>query len=156
MAAAVAAPAGRFAQRIGHEKVVAAGTLIVFTGYFFLSFLINETPHYATHYLPITIYTGIGVGLCISTISSSATAFLPQSRFAMGSALNNTFRQIGAALGVAVVSSILLASANSDSSHGFVVAWRLMSIVILFSGVSMLVIYRPPRTEDLIASSSTI
>ena len=99
------------------------------------------------------VYTGIGVGLCISTISSAATAFLPQPRFAMGSALNNTARQIGAALGVALVSSILVSAlANDDYLSGFHLAWRTTSVIILFSGLAMLILFRRPTQEQLDAA----
>ena len=151
MAAIVAAPAGRLAQRVGHGKVVAAGAVILCTGNLLLSFWITETPNYLTRYFPVMVYTGIGVGLCISTISSSATAFLPQTKFAMGSALNNTARQIGAALGVALVSSMLVSSlARDEYLDGFHMAWRLTSLVILISGTAMLALYRRPTSEQLL------
>ena len=150
MAALVAAPAGRLAQRIGHGRVVAAGAVILCSGNLFLSYWITNEPHYLTHYLPIMIYTGFGVGLCISTISSAATAFLPQTRFAMGSALNNTARQIGAALGVALVSSILVSAlAKNDYINGFHTAWKLTSFVILLAGATMLVLFRRPTDEQV-------
>ena len=154
MAAIVAAPAGRLAQRIGHGKVVATGAVILCSGNLFLSYWITDTPNYLTHYLPVMVYTGIGVGLCISTISSSATAFLPQPKFAMGSALNNTARQIGAALGVALVSSILVSAlARNDYLSGFHTAWRLTSFVILLSGAAMLMLFRRPTDEQLHAAT---
>jgi EmrB/QacA subfamily drug resistance transporter len=150
MAAIVAAPAGRLAQRIGHGKVVATGAVILCSGNLFLSYWITESPNYITHYLPVMLYTGVGVGLCISTISSSATAFLPQPKFAMGSALNNTARQIGAALGVALVSSILVSAlGRNDYLSGFHTAWRLTSLVILLSGASMLILFRQPTKEQV-------
>jgi EmrB/QacA subfamily drug resistance transporter len=155
MAAIVAAPAGRLAQRVGHGKVVATGAVILCSGNLFLSYWITETPNYLTHYLPVMVYTGIGVGLCISTISSAATAFLPQPRFAMGSALNNTARQIGAALGVALVSSILVSAlANDDYLSGFHLAWRTTSVIIMFSGLAMLILFRKPTQEQLEAAHS--
>ncbi|NDE72227.1 MAG: hypothetical protein EB054_05985 [Actinobacteria bacterium] len=100
------------------------------------------------------VYTGIGVGLCISTISSSATAFLPQPKFAMGSALNNTARQIGAALGVALVSAILVSAlARNDYLNGFHTAWRLTSFIILLSGAAMLTLFRKPTQQQLESAS---
>ena len=154
MAALVAAPAGRLAQRVGHGKVVAAGAVILCSGNLFLSYWITNEPNYLTHYLPVMIYTGIGVGLCISTISSSATAFLPQTKFAMGSALNNTARQIGAALGVALVSSILVSAlARNDYLAGFHTAWRMTSLVILVSGIAMLVLFRRPNEHQTALAS---
>ncbi len=149
-AAIVAAPAGKLANRIGHGRVVAIGTLIMSSGMLWMSSQIQPEVHYWDLYFPTVIFTGLGVGLCISTISSSATAFLPQPKFAMGSALNNTARQIGAALGVALVSSMLVAATNDGHiTTGFHHAWQLMSPVILLSGVTMLVLFRRPTAEQL-------
>jgi EmrB/QacA subfamily drug resistance transporter len=149
-AAFVAAPAGKLANRIGHGKVVAAGALIMSIGIGWMNFFISPEIHYWDFYFPTMVVTGIGVGLCISTISSSATAFLPQPRFAMGSALNNTSRQIGAALGIALVSSLLVAATKTDDpTSGFHAAWTLMTGVILLSGIAMLTLFRRPTAEQL-------
>ena len=149
-AAFVAAPAGKLANRIGHGKVVAAGALIMSLGIGWMNFFITPEIHYWDFYFPTMVVTGIGVGLCISTISSSATAFLPQPRFAMGSALNNTSRQIGAALGIALVSSLLVAATKTDDpTSGFHAAWTLMTGVILLSGLAMLTLFRRPTTDQL-------
>ena len=149
-AAFVAAPAGKLANRIGHGKVVAAGALIMSLGIGWMNFFITPEIHYWDFYFPTMVGTGIGVGLCISTISSSATAFLPQPRFAMGSALNNTSRQIGAALGIALVSSLLVAATKTDDpTSGFHAAWTLMTGVILLSGLAMLTLFRRPTTDQL-------
>ena len=149
-AAFVAAPAGKLANRIGHGKVVAAGALIMSLGIGWMNFFITPEIHYWDFYFPTMVVTGIGVGLCISTISSSATAFLPQPRFAMGSALNNTSRQIGAALGIALVSSLLVAATKTDDpTSGFHAAWTLMTGVILLSGLAMVTLFRRPTTDQL-------
>ncbi|MGA0874305.1 MAG: MFS transporter [Ilumatobacteraceae bacterium] len=149
-AAFVAAPAGKLANRIGHGKVVAVGALIMSLGIGWMNFFITPEIHYWDFYFPTMVVTGIGVGLCISTISSSATAFLPQPRFAMGSALNNTSRQIGAALGIALVSSLLVAATKTDDpTNGFHAAWTLMTGVILLSGLAMLTLFRRPTTDQL-------
>jgi hypothetical protein len=155
MAAIVAAPAGKAAQKFGHGKVVALGGFIICTGNLLLSATIPETPSYLAHYLPIMLYTGVGVGLCISTISSAATAFLPRTQFAMGSALNNTIRQVGAALGVALVSSLLLTATNSgDPISGFHRSWIMTSVIILLAGLAMLAFFRRPSTDQLSAADS--
>ncbi|MFM7337644.1 MAG: MFS transporter [Actinomycetota bacterium] len=153
-AAIVAAPAGKLANRIGHGKVVGAGALIMAVGIGWLNHQIQVEAHYWDFYFPTMVFIGVGVGLCISTISSSATAFLPQPRFAMGSVLNNTSRQIGAALGVALVSSMLVSAAKTDDpTRGYHNAWTLMSAVILVSGVAMLTLFRRPTAEQLAAAS---
>jgi MFS family permease len=152
-AALVAAPAGRVAQRIGHGKVVAVGALLLGSGNLFLSSQLTTEVHYWSLYLPTMIYTGFGVGMCISTISSSATAFLPQPKFAMGSALNNTARQVGAALGVALVSAMLVsASKTADPLQGFHNSWHLTAGIIFASGIAMLVLFRRPTEAQLAAA----
>jgi hypothetical protein len=57
--------------------------------------------------LPMLFVTGAGIGFCISTLSSAASAYLPPTRFAMGSALQSTNRQIAAAIGSSVAISLL-------------------------------------------------
>jgi MFS family permease len=149
-AAIVAAPAGKLGSRIGHGKVVAAGALIMSIGILWMNIQIKPEIHYWDMFFPTIVFVGIGVGLCISTLTSSATAYLPQPRLAMGSALSNTAGQIGAALGVALVSSMLVSAAKTDDPvSGFHHAWFLMSAVILLSGITMLTLYRKPTAEQL-------
>lgn len=153
-AALIAAPAGRLAQRVGHGRVVAVGAIIMSTGILYMNYQITPTPHYWDFYFPTITYIGIGVGFCIATITSSATAYLPQPRFAMGSALNNTARQIGAALGVALVSSMLVAaSKTSDPLRGFHHAWIFISAAVAIAGATMFVLFRRPTVEQLIAAT---
>jgi MFS family permease len=149
-AAIVAAPAGKLGSRIGHGKVVAAGALIMSIGILWMNIQIKPEIHYWDMFFPTIVFVGIGVGMCISTLTSSATAYLPQPKFAMGSALSNTAGQIGAALGVALVSSMLVSAAKTDDPiSGFHNAWYLMSAVILLSGITMITLYRKPTAEQL-------
>jgi EmrB/QacA subfamily drug resistance transporter len=155
MAALVAAPAGRVAQRVGHGRVVAVGAVILATGILAMRLFIAESQSYWVVYFPVMLYVGVGVGLCISTISSAATAYLPQPRFAMGSALNNTSRQVGSALGIALVSSMLVtAEARGDSIAGYRATWTLTALVILAAGTAMLLLFRRPTAEQLAAAAA--
>ncbi len=53
------------------------------------------------------ILTGIGVGLTLPTMMATASASLPPPSFATGSAVINMVRQIGIALGVALLVAVL-------------------------------------------------
>lgn len=118
MAALLAAPMGRMATRYGHARVLMFGSVLLSIGTFGLSHSMGMTPEYLTHYLPWMLITGAGVGCSISTLSSSASAFLPPARFAMGSALNTTSRQVGSALGAALATSLTI------SAMGIVNNWN--------------------------------
>jgi hypothetical protein len=57
--------------------------------------------------LPGLILLGIGAGLAIPSATESVMGSLPAAHTGVGSATNGTFLQIGGALGVAVIGSLL-------------------------------------------------
>jgi MFS family permease len=69
--------------------------------------LLGTEKQYAAVWLPIGILAGIGIGAALTAISNAATAPLPPQRFASGTGLLMTTRQIGGALGIAVLAAIL-------------------------------------------------
>lgn len=166
MAALFAAPMGRLAVRWGHAKVLMVGSVLMSVGTFLLTITMTPTPNYVSDYLPLMILTGIGVGCSMSTLSSSANAFLPPARFAMGSALNTTARQIGSALGAALAASLAapalknatMAIAKNEPITDAMVssydnAWRLMAGIYLFAGLIMLALFRKPTDEQMAAAN---
>ena len=62
-------------------------------------------PHVRGERIPVIV--GVGVGLTLPTIMSSATSELPPENFATGSAVVNMLRQVGLAIGVAVLVAVL-------------------------------------------------
>jgi hypothetical protein len=155
MAAVVAAPAGRAAHRFGHGKVIGLGCLIFATSMLFMNVLMVREPSFWTHFFPFNVISGIGIGLSISTFSSAATAYLPHTRFAMGSALSNTARQVGAALGLAIVGSLLTAAVKSkDVAHGVQQGWTYVSITIFIAGAVMVALFRKPTAEQLVTAAA--
>jgi hypothetical protein len=57
--------------------------------------------------LPGMLMTGIGVGLTLPTFMSTGAASLPSHSFATGSAVVNMLRQVGLAVGVAVLVAVI-------------------------------------------------
>ena len=166
MAALFAAPMGRVAVKWGHARVLMVGAVLLSFGTFMLTITMGPEPAYLTHYLPWMIITGIGVGCSMSTLSSSASAFLPPSRFAMGSALNTTARQVGSALGAALAASLAApAMANfekakmtgveltKDMLSSYYNAWRFMAAIYLLAGIIMIVLFRKPTDEQMAAAN---
>ena len=166
MAALFAAPMGRVAVRWGHARVLMVGSVLLSFGTFMLTITMTPEPNYLTHYLPWMLITGIGVGCSMSTLSSSASAFLPPARFAMGSALNTTARQVGSALGAALAGSlaapamknlVISIKTNQPLTKGLLSsyynAWRVMSAIYLFAGIIMIVLYRKPTPQQMAAAN---
>jgi hypothetical protein len=74
---------------------------------------------YAGDFLPGFIVGGIGVGLVIPTLSGAAAAALPPHRFATGSAVFGMSRQLGSALGVAILVAVVGTPAPADAVDAF-------------------------------------
>ncbi|MEY3132090.1 MAG: hypothetical protein RLZ29_427 [Actinomycetota bacterium] len=161
-AAFVAPFAGKYADRFGHSRVLFVGSVMLAGGTLGLALTLPDSPEYLTHYLPWMLITGVGVGLSISTLSSSATAFLRPAQLAMGSALNNTFRQVGTALGAALslaIAAPTLArvetvrrageSMLNVSTRELHVAWLVNAGIYLAAGIAMIAIFRRPTDAQI-------
>ena len=169
-AAILAAPMGKLAMQWGHARVLMLGASLLSFGTLMFSLNIGPTPNYVGDLLPWIILTGAGVGCSMSTLSAAASAFLPPSRFAMGSALNTTSRQVGSALGAALAGSMVISLSRileraSETRtdpvltpavfNEFDRAWQLMAAIYLLAGIIMIVLYRKP-TEAQMAESANV
>jgi EmrB/QacA subfamily drug resistance transporter len=109
----VAAPlSARLVERVGTKLVVASGLAIVSVALVILSFATATSG-----YLPVLasmLVMGIGMGMTMAPATESIMGSLPRAKAGVGSAVNDTTRQIGGALGVAILGS-LLASAYRSS-----------------------------------------
>src|SRR5436190_718211 len=63
----------------------------------------RPTGNYCRCLLSGQLLTGLGVGLILPTLSSVVGSALPGPRWGSGSSLLNTARQVGSALGIALV-----------------------------------------------------
>jgi EmrB/QacA subfamily drug resistance transporter len=140
--AAISAPiGGRLSDRFGQRVVAVPGGLLFAVGCLLFATRMHATSSYADDFLPATILTGIGVGLSFASFGSAAVAELPPLRFATGGAISNTFRQIGAALGVSTLIAILGTTVGGDL-HVFHRAWGLMALTGALSGLIGLLLGR--------------
>lgn len=126
------AAAGPLIRRFGPGRVITLGCTVFAAGLMWLAAAIGLQPHYVSEMLGGTLLTGIGVGLTLPTLYSTAAAALPPERFATGSAVVSMVRQIGFALGVATLVAVL---GSPTSAHGqlsaFEQAWVVISVLSL-------------------------
>ncbi len=107
VAIAVAAPASVAVRRWGHRAVVVPGALIWALGVAFFATQLGVSPDFIGAWLPGMVILGVGAGLTFPTLSGAAVESVPGPRFAVATSLNAVARQIGAALGVAVLIAIV-------------------------------------------------
>ncbi|TDC22189.1 MFS transporter [Streptomyces sp. 8K308] len=100
----VAGAGGRLLQRVPPWAAVSGGLLLIGVG------VLAQTAISAgsswTVLVPGLVVTGVGVGVAIPVLVSAALAAAPPERAGMASGAVNTFRQLGFALGVAVLGTI--------------------------------------------------
>jgi len=105
--ALVSRPAGKLAARVGYRRVLLVGAVCFAGGMVLYASRAGIAPSYLTRWLPATLVTGLGIGLTFPVLSAAAVASLPAERFGVGSAVNQTARQIGGSLGIAILVAIL-------------------------------------------------
>jgi EmrB/QacA subfamily drug resistance transporter len=123
MAAIFAAPAGRLGGRIGQRPVAVAGGLTFAAGFAVILASVGAEPSYAATFLPGFMLGGAGVGMVLGTLPAAVTAALPPERFATGTAVFGMARQLGAAIGVAVLVALLNGTTGGDLLAGLQRGW---------------------------------
>ncbi len=99
--------AGRLTARFGAGPVIAAGSTIFAAGAAWWALAIGVRPDYVGDLLGGMLLTGIGVGLTLPTLMATGASSLPPHAFATGSAVVNMLRQVGLAIGVAMLIAVL-------------------------------------------------
>jgi DHA2 family methylenomycin A resistance protein-like MFS transporter len=154
LAVVVTAPlAGRLASRYGYRVPVVAGLLLGATSLLLLTGIEPDTP-YGDLWWRLALL-GAGLGLTISPSTAAGVAAMPGAQAGVASAVITTSRQVGAALGVAVlgaVAAVRAAGATPETDPaGFVTgihaAYLLAGAAMAAGAVPAALFLRPRRAE---------
>jgi MFS family permease len=128
--------AGRLITRFGPGPVIGAGATIFAAGVAWWALAAGLRPDYVGDIVGGMLLTGIGVGLTLPTFMATAASSLPPQAFATGSAVVNMLRQVGLAVGVAVLIAVL-GSPRSPAGElsAFQHGWIVTAAVSLAAGV---------------------
>ncbi len=138
--------AGPLIARYGAAVVISLGSLAFGAGVAWWALAVDAQPNYVSGFLGGMILTGIGVGLTLPTMMATASSSLPPPSFATGSAVVNMIRQVGLAIGVALLVAILGSQHHGASQlQAFRSAWWVTAAIALFGIVPALVYLRRPR-----------
>ncbi|CAB4627697.1 unannotated protein [freshwater metagenome] len=114
----LAAPrSGGMVMKFGYRKVMTTGLSIVSLALLGLMFVNETTPIWMT--LVIFFFFGFGMGNVIAPASTLMQNVLPLARAGAGSAVQNTVRQLGGALGVAIIGTLLATRYAANLSEAF-------------------------------------
>ncbi len=112
----LAAPrSAKMVERFGARKVIGFG--LILAGGVFISFVLLEPQTPAWVLLVTWFFLGFGLGNVIAPATTRMTLAVPPEKSGAGSAVQNTVRQVAAAMGIAVLSSVV-AVAYTNSIEG--------------------------------------
>src|SRR3954470_2073290 len=150
--------AGPLIVRFGPGVVIAAGSAIFAAGAAWWALAMGLEPDYVGDMLGGMVLTGIGVGLTLPTMMATGASSLPSHSFATGSAVVNMLRQIGLAVGVAILIAIL----GTPGSPAEVLdvyeraSWVIAAIAFAGGVIGLALLARPhPAPAPAAAVSST-
>jgi MFS family permease len=127
----VSAVAGRLVSRVGFRPLIALGSTLGAVALMRFATQTGTEPDYLRVWLPSNILLGMGVGLSFAIISAAAVSGLAPSRFGVASGINQTARQVGGVIGVAVLIAIVGTPATRE------IAMDRLHIVFATSAVLM-------------------
>lgn len=111
-AARILAPAA--AVRVGTGTTIAAGLVLIAAGFAVLAQLDPSSNYWLV--LGGLLPLGLGMGLAMTPATNAITASLPTAKQGVASAMNDLSRELGAALGIAVLGSILTSTYRDNLS----------------------------------------
>ena len=132
----VSSAAGRASERVPLRAALVAGMLITAAGVLGLRAGIGEHAAWPA-LLPGLAVTGVGVGLANPLVTFAHLGVLPPAQGGLASALNNTARQIGLAIGIAVLGALLEARLRDGGAHGRAFAAGLDELLLIAAGLSL-------------------
>jgi EmrB/QacA subfamily drug resistance transporter len=156
----IAPPAGKLSDRLGSRWLMAGGLTLVGVSLLLFSRLGTEAGFWDL--LPGLVIGGAGMALVMTPMSAAAMGSVPVAKAGVASGVLNTSRQIGGALGIAVLGAILTsrqetelaagASAPQAFVDGFQVA-LLVGAVLAFAGAltAAALVRRVPHPEPGVA-----
>jgi EmrB/QacA subfamily drug resistance transporter len=130
----VAPIAGRLADRVGSRWLMTTGMLCL-SGHLVLLARLQADSSYLS-ILPAMIVGGLGMAVVMTPASAAAMKAVPVDKAGVGSGVLNTFRQVGGAVGIALMGAIVAAAGDGVGTsqaflHGLHVALIVGALIAL-------------------------
>ena len=141
---------GPLVRRVGARPLLVVGLLLVASA---LAYLLRLPAHsdYAVDLLPAFLLMGVGMALSWVPVTIASLAGVSPADAGIASGISNTARQVGGAVGLAVVSTIAASYGGADAAgltHGFHVAFgALLGLSLLAVAVSA--VFLGPRRPEV-------
>ena len=113
---AIAPRSASLAERLGTGRVMASGFVLISAGFAVLALISTSTPYVVLAVALVLL--GAGMSLTAAPATGSIMSAVPSAKAGVGSAVNDTTREVGGALGIAVLGSVASAVYRSTVDFG--------------------------------------
>ena len=151
----IAPAAGKFSDRVGSRWLMTAGMSCLTVSLIVFSRLGLDSSFWDI--FPGLVVGGLGMGLVMTPMTAAALGSVPVAKSGVGSGVLNTFRQLGGALGIAVMGAIVAAYIDFDGAgrpepeafiDGFRTALEVSAVFALLGAVVAATTIRRHRHMD--------
>jgi EmrB/QacA subfamily drug resistance transporter len=112
----VAPIAGKMSDRLGSRWLMTGGMTLVGCALLVFAQLQPDSSYLAL--LPGMLFGGVGMASTMTPMTAAALHAVPVDKAGVGSGMLNTFRQVGGALGIAIMGAILASGSNTALANG--------------------------------------
>ena len=119
---------GRLAGRVWQRALLIPGGLTWAAAGGLLIHMSTRAPQPAWHYVAAVMCCGLGVSMCIPQLSSASVQGLPAANYGAGAAINQSVRNLGGTLGVALAVAFTSRPTPGDVISGFHHVWLLLVV----------------------------
>jgi len=116
----VAPVAGLLASRIGVRPLLVTGLAAEAAGLAWIAALLGHDALAYTDLVPGLVMAGVGMGLTFAPSATAVLADMPEDDHGTANSVNATVREVGTALGVAVLVAVFQAADGTTTPTGFV------------------------------------
>jgi EmrB/QacA subfamily drug resistance transporter len=150
----IAPIAGALSDRIGGQRLMAAGLSLQAAGLLWIAAITNTTTPYSDLVAPF-ILSGAGMALFFAPVANVVLSSVRREEEGKASGANNAFRELGGVFGVAVLASIFSSVGGYQSGqsfvHGTTTAVYVGGGVVALGAVAAALIRRRPRQAEVVA-----
>jgi EmrB/QacA subfamily drug resistance transporter len=153
----VAPVAGKLSDHIGSRWLIVSGMLLLVGHLLWLSTLGIDSNFWDI--LPALILGGLGMSLTMTPATAAAIGSVPVAKAGVGSGVLNTFRQVGGALGIAIMGAIVAAQIHTPPGapgfpdqfmDGFSMALRVAALIALTGAIAAAALIRRYRHVEAV------
>lgn len=139
---------GKYARLVNPRIAVIGGSLVLAVTALWIGLAVPEEPAFASFWLPTGILLGIGMGAVSTGVSSAGALSVPPVKFAGATGLNLTARQIGGALGIAALATILEREAGNGTDGFAQLFFMFTGLAVLTAVAGLGLAARPPVAPE--------